>query len=288
MNLYEQFKEQKENIENVDNIKNINIELLVEFNNHIFSNLPKDKLNELKESININGVLSPIIVRPKGSKYEIISGHNRVRCCKELCIKEIPAIIKEYDDNRATLIMLETNLCQREDILPVEKGQAYKMKLELLKNTKNTSDIKEFEEKNHNGFLEGTEDSMTQIRRFIRLTNLSKDLQDKVNNKELSILAGVELSYLKEEEQNIVNAVLEETKIKLSVLQSQKIRYIKNNISYENIMNILNNKKIKVEKFTGKLEKRAIKVYKSKFNSDKEFTDLVIKLLEQYFIEDTK
>ena len=140
--LYSRFKEQQEKEEqqakrkvtnNKQEITMIDINLLDEFKNHIFSSISQNKFEELKESISRSGVLSPIIVRRKQDRYEIISGHNRTKSCKELGINEIPAIIKDYDDDMAELIMIETNLAQRENILPCEKGLAYKKRLELIK-----------------------------------------------------------------------------------------------------------------------------------------------------------
>lgn len=129
------------------------------------------------------------------------------------------------------------------------------------------------------GFLE----SGTQIYRYIRLTELIKPIQEKVNNEVISIKAGVELSYLPKEEQEIVNQVIEEEKIKLNLIQAQKIRLKKNTITYETVLKILKNQKIPKQKFTGKVDKKLIKAYKDRFNSDKEFNDLLNKLLEQYF-----
>ena len=135
-------EEQKNLINNKQEITMIDINLLDEFNNHIFSAISQNKFEELKESVARSGVLSPIIVRKKQDRYEIISGHNRTRCCKELGIKEIPTIIKDYDDDMAELIMIETNLAQRENILPCEKGLAYKKRLEILKKIKKKNGVK--------------------------------------------------------------------------------------------------------------------------------------------------
>ncbi|MCC9261845.1 MAG: hypothetical protein K8V75_05660 [Methanobrevibacter woesei] len=133
----------------------------------------------------------------------------------------------------------------------------------------------------------GTEDSKTQIYRYIRLTELIKSLQEKIINEDLSTRAGVELSYLSKEEQEIVNQVIEDEQIKLSLVQSQKIRANKNNITYTEVLKLLKNGKNKVDKFTGKLNKQVFKEYKDKFNSDKEFSILVKKLLDDYFKSDS-
>lgn len=262
-------------------IINIDIEKLVAFRKkQPFSMYDENKKNETKESIRKNGVLVPIIIRKiEGNKYEIISGHNRVECSKELGIKTIPAQIIDCNDEKAILIMIDTNLCNREKILPVEKGYAYKMKIDILKNDANASNINEY---SNNSPLE-TEESKAQIYRYIRLTELIKSLQEKVNKDEIPLRAGVELSYLSKEEQEIVNQALDIEQVKISLVQAQRIRMKRNNITYELVLKILKNEKIKKEKFTGRLEKRAFKIYKDKFNSDKEFTDLIIQLLDDYF-----
>lgn len=278
-------KKKIKKVENTNNIINIELSKLVAFRKRQpFSMYDENKKQEVLESIKANGVLVPIIVRKiADEKYEIISGHNRVECSKELHLSTIPAQIVDCDDNKATLIMIDTNLCNRDKILPVEKGYAYKMKMEILKNSPNISNINEFIENSH----DENNTSLAQIYRYIRLTELIKPLQDKVNSEIIPITAGVELSYLTTEEQDIVKQVIEDEQIKLSLVQAQKIRLKKNNITYESVLKIVKNEKIKVEKFTGKLNKQVFKEYKDRFNSDREFSILIKKLLDDYFRSDS-
>lgn len=278
-------KVEEQKVENTNNIINIELSKLVAFRKRQpFSMYDEIKKQEVLESIRENGVLVPIIIRKiENGKYEIISGHNRVECLKELNLSTIPAQIVDCDDDKATLIMIDTNLCNRDKINPIEKGYAYKMKMEILKNNPNISNINDFEDNSPMG----TEDSKTQIYRYIRLTELIKSLQEKIINEDLSTRAGVELSYLSKEEQEIVNQVIEDEQIKLSLVQSQKIRANKNNITYTEVLKLLKNDKNKVDKFTGKLNKQVFKEYKDKFNSDKEFSILVKKLLDDYFKSDS-
>jgi ParB family chromosome partitioning protein len=278
-------KKEIKKVENTNNIINIELSKLVAFRKRQpFSMYDENKKQEVLESIKANGVLVPIIVRKiANEKYEIISGHNRVECSKELHLSTIPAQIVDCDDNKATLIMIDTNLCNRDKILPVEKGYAYKMKMEILKNSPNISNINEFIENSH----DENNTSLAQIYRYIRLTELIKPLQEKVNSEIIPITAGVELSYLTTEEQDIVKQVVEDEQIKLSLVQAQKIRLKKNNITYESVLKIVKNEKIKVEKFTGKLNKQVFKEYKDRFNSDREFSILIKKLLDDYFRSDS-
>ena len=263
------------------NITNIEISKLVAFRKgQPFSMYDKNKKEEMKESIKENGILVPIIVRKlENDKYEIISGHNRVECAKEIGFSTIPSQIVDCDDEKATLIMLDTNLNNREKILPVEKGYAYKQRNNIIKNRQNNSNINEFNDNS----TEWNKEGKSQIYNYIRLTELIKPLQEKVNIEQIPIKAGVEISYLNKEEQEIVNQVIEDEQIKITVAQAQKVRLKKNNISYETLLKIIKNEKVKVEKFTGKIEKRAMKIYKDRFKNDKEFTDLIIKLLDEYF-----
>ena len=299
--MKEQEQEEKQakiqELNNKQEITMVDINLLDEFNNHIFSAITQNKFEELKESISRAGVLSPIIARKKKDRYEIISGHNRVKCCKELGIAEIPAIIKEYDDDMAELIMIETNLAQRENILPCEKGLAYKKKLELLKKIKKekgnkASNMNDLEESSPVGNLksieqlaEESDDSKSQINRFIRLTELNDSLKSKVNEDIIGVRAGVELSYINSKEQIIVNDFIDEANIKLSTSQAQKLRAVKGKITKDNILEIIKGKpkKNNQDKFTGKLKKDIWKKYKDKFANDKEFSELIDFLLENHY-----
>lgn len=259
----------------------LNISKLVEYRKkQAFSLYGASKYEEVKNSIKKNGVLDPIIVRKiENEKYEIIAGHNRVNICKDLGIEEIPSIIVNCSDDEAELIMIDTNLMVRDKILPVEKGYAYKRRNDIIKNGSNNNNINNFDDNS----TEWNEEGKSQVYNYIRLTELIETLQEKVNMEQIPIKAGVEISYLNNKEQEIVNQVIEDEKRKINVAQAQKIRTQKNNISYEVVLKILRNQEEKNKKFTGKIEKRAYKIYKDKFKNDKEFTDLIMELLEEHF-----
>lgn len=261
----------------------IEINKLVDFKKgQPFSMYDETKLENMKESIRINGVIMPIIVRPiEDEKYEIIAGHNRVRCARELGHNTIKADIIECNDDKATLIMLDTNLCQRDEIPPVEKGYAYKMQLETIKKI----GVQCEHQKSIDELSDKSKDGRTTIQRLIRLTELIKELQDKVNTNEISILAGVELSYITIEEQTIINNFISDNKIKLSINQAELLRANKGEITEETLQEILQGKvhKEKEIKFTGKIKKDTFKKYKDKFSSDDEFDTLINELLEKHF-----
>mgnify|MGYP003463183260 FL=1 len=257
-----------------------------------FSMYDDNKKQEVKESIEKFGVLTPIIVRPiDNEKYEIIAGHNRVECSKELGKESIPAKIMNIDDDDATLIMIDTNLCSRDKISPIEKGRAYKLKLEILKkktqelldssNVDGDSLIRE-SQKSVDKLTEETKESKSQIYRFISLTNLNADFQRLVEKEEMAISVGSEVSTLNEQEQEILYSVLDDKHKNLKLSEIQKIKNLEE-ITYNSVSDILENKKVKKASFTGKLNKKVAKKYKDKFNNDNDFTNLIDKLLEKYF-----
>lgn len=257
-----------------------------------FSMYDDNKKQEVKESIEKFGVLTPIIVRPiDNEKYEIIAGHNRVECSKELGKESIPAKIMNIDDDDATLIMIDTNLCSRDKISPIEKGRAYKLKLEILKkktqelldssNVDGDSLIRE-SQKSVDKLTEETKESKSQIYRFISLTNLNADFQRLVEKEEMAISVGSEVSTLNEQEQEILYSVLDDKHKNLKLSEIQKIKKLEE-ITYNSVSDILENKKVKKASFTGKLNKKVAKKYKDKFNNDNDFTNLIDQLLEKYF-----
>lgn len=257
-----------------------------------FSMYDDNKKQEVKESIEKFGVLTPIIVRPiDNEKYEIIAGHNRVECSKELGKESIPAKIMNIDDDDATLIMIDTNLCSRDKISPIEKGRAYKLKLEILKkktqelldssNVDGDSLIRE-SQKSVDKLTEETKESKSQIYRFISLTNLNADFQRLVEKEEMANSVGSEVSTLNEQEQEILYSVLDDKHKNLKLSEIQKIKNLEE-ITYNSVSDILENKKVKKASFTGKLNKKVAKKYKDKFNNDNDFTNLIDQLLEKYF-----
>lgn len=257
-----------------------------------FSMYDDNKKQEVKESIEKFGVLTPIIVRPiDNEKYEIIAGHNRVECSKELGKESIPAKIMNIDDDDATLIMIDTNLCSRDKISPIEKGRAYKLKLEILK--KKTQELLDSSsvdgdsliresQKSVDKLTEETKESKSQIYRFISLTNLNADFQRLVEKEEMAISVGSEVSTLNEQEQEILYSVLDDKHKNLKLSEIQKIKNLEE-ITYNSVSDILENKKVKKASFTGKLNKKVAKKYKDKFNNDNDFTNLIDQLLEKYF-----
>lgn len=277
--------------DNFEKIININVDNLIEFKEHIFNEISENKFQELMESINQNGVLDPIIVRTTtDNKYEIIAGHNRVRACKELNLKTIPATIKNVDDDTAKLIMIDTNINRRDKLLPSELMKAYSMKQEILSKTKGGQPVHNVDNstesnKTREKIAEQENISGRQVARYLRLKELIPDMLRCVDKDLIPFLVGVELSYLKEQEQQTVLSVLNDNPtIKISVKQAEMLKKKKEELTEDYILDVLNKKTSKQKpKFTGRVKSNIVKKYKDKFQNDDEFTELIEKLLENHF-----
>ena len=193
----ERDEQRKEKIEELD------ISLLDTFKNHPFKVINNEDLSKLKDSININGVLEPIIVRKKDDRYEIISGHRRKYASELLGLKTIPCIIRDMTDDEATIYMVDSNM-HRETILPSEKAKAYKMKLDALNHQGKSLGqlVPKIDSRDKVGEEAG--ESGRQVNRFIRLNELIPELLDKVDNKEIAFNPAVEISYLTKSEQEML------------------------------------------------------------------------------------
>lgn len=189
---------------NFDKITEVPIDCLYDFKNHPFYVINDEKMQETVDSIKEYGVLNPCVVRPrKSGGYEIISGHRRKYACQLAGKIKIPVIIRNYTDDEATVIMVDSNI-QREHILPSEKARAYAMKYEALKHQgskgrKNTADI----------VGEAAGDSGRTVQRYIRLAKLIPQLLEYLDKGELQMVSGEQLAALPEDEQKMVLDIIE-------------------------------------------------------------------------------
>ena len=166
----------------------IEISRIHSFANHPFKVLDDDKMDDLVESIKLNGVLTPVLVRPdKNNSYEMISGHRRMHAAIKAGLETIPAIVRDMEDDEAIVIMVDANI-QREELLPSEKAFAYRMKMEAM-NHQGTSGGISAKDIGKNG-----NDSARQVYRYIRLTYLMNDLLNAVDRDVIGLQVGVELS----------------------------------------------------------------------------------------------
>lgn len=172
-------------------VTSVPIDLLHPFKNHPFHVLDDEKMEETVESVKQYGILMPGIVRPyPDGGYEVVAGHRRWRACELAGLEEMPVIIRDIDDDTATVIMVDTNI-QREDILPSEKAFAYKMKYEALKHQGSKG-----EKYTAEMVGETAGDSGRTVQRYIRLANLISGLLDLVDVKKVPMIVGEKLSYL--------------------------------------------------------------------------------------------
>lgn len=200
-------------------ITSVPISLFHSFKDHPFRVVDDEKMQETVESVKKYGVLMPGIVRPHPENgYEVVAGHRRWRACELAGLEVMPVIIRNLDDDAATVIMVDTNI-QREDILPSEKARAYKMKYEAMKHQgskseKNTADL----------VGEAAGDSGRTVQRYIRLAELVQELLDYVDAAKIPIMAGEKLSYLRKEEQEWVVEAIANSGVSPSKAQSEQLK----------------------------------------------------------------
>ncbi len=182
---------------------NIPLEKIRPFEGHPYKVLDNEEMNTLIESIQEQGILSPLIVRPLENtedEYELISGHRRLRAAQKAGAKNVPVFIYAVSRDEAAIMLVDSNL-HREHILPSEKAFAYKLKLEALKHQGKTSCQLGTKLRTDEEIAEDTNDSARQIQRYIRLTYLIPELLDLVDEGRIALTPAVELSYLTEEQQ---------------------------------------------------------------------------------------
>ena len=186
---------------------NISINKLHEFRDHPYQVLDNEEMNSLIESVQLQGIMTPLIVRPlEGTtdEYEIISGHRRFRAAQKAGLAEVPAFIRPVSRDEAAIMVVDSNL-HREHLLPSEKAFAYKMKLEAMKRQGKRSDLTSTQvvSKLRTSEIVGEQngESREQVRRYIRLTHLIPEILTMVDEQRIAFSVGVELSYLTENEQ---------------------------------------------------------------------------------------
>ena len=196
-----------------EKVQNIPLSELHPFRDHPFNVVDDDKMQETVDSIREYGVLVPIIARPKeAGGYEIVSGHRRCHASELAGLETVPVIVRNLDDDEATLIMVDSNL-QRESLLPSERAKAYKMKLDAMKRRAGRpaqNNLSQFETNKRSDIELGEQvgESRATIQRYIRLTELIPDLLDMVDDKKLNFNSAEEISYLPHEEQQLVHETI--------------------------------------------------------------------------------
>ena len=272
-----------------EKVMEIALSELYPFPDHPFSIREDDSMKETVESIKEYGVLSPAIARPRADGgYEIISGHRRKRACELAGLETMPVIVRNLDTDTATIFMVDSNL-QRENILPMEKAKAYKMKLDALKRQGKRTDLTS---RQVVGKLEAADEigeksgeSGRQIQRFIRLTFLIKPLLDYVDEKRIPFNAGIELSYLETEEQEQLYQTIVRLCVFPSLAQAKKLKELsrEGKLDGNGIEIVLSDEKPVVQAV--KLQRKKLNEYFPADYSAEQMEEVIYELLKRWSFE---
>lgn len=285
-NPYRRFAKGNENVIEENNIKGgfteLNLKDLVPFKNQPFNVYSNDEMKDLKESIERIGLQNAIIVRRlQNNQYEIVAGHNRARAFKELGREKIPAIIQDIDDDTAQMIMIDTNIVQRQNLTTMERAKAYKIKDEIKKRRR--FDIDKVEENLSDEEKEklDSEEARQTFYRYLSLNNLIPEYQVKCDNGSLSAKAGEQLSKLNINQQRKIYEALGDSKITENKAQElKKLANTFDELTVDIIKESFNGNK-SVIKSSIKFTKKEMEKYFSDFKSIEEIKEYIISLLEE-------
>ena len=276
---------------NGDTVVDIPLDELHPFRNHPFKVRDDADMEKTVESIQEFGVLQPAIVRPDSDGgYEILSGHRRHHACEIAGLQTLPCIVRDLDDDAATILMVDSNL-QREEILPSERAWAFKMKLDAMKRQAGRPSKENCGQVDHNLngvrsrdiLAEQVGDSAKQIQRYIRLTNLDPELLQLVDDKQMGFHPAYELSFLNPEQQKDLLSAIDYAQAIPSLSQAQRIKKLALNgeITQEG-MNIILSEEKKQDLDRVTLKHDTLKKYFPKSYTPKQMEDTIIKLLDQW------
>lgn len=249
-------------------------------------------MQDTVDSVREYGVLVPAIARPDPSGgYELIAGHRRHHA-SELAGKEtMPVIVRDLDDDAATIIMVDSNL-QREELLPSERAFAYKMKLDAMKRQAGRPMKENRDQVGHNFsgkrtvelIAENAPDSRNQIQRYIRLTELIPTLLDMVDERKIAFNPAVELSYLKKEEQTLLLEAMDSEQATPSLSQAQRLKkFSQQKMLSLDVMRAVMSEEKKTDLDRVTLKNETLRKYFPKSYTPKQMEDTIIKLLEGWY-----
>lgn len=257
------------------------------FEGHPFKVLDDELMAQTVESIKQIGVVSPLIVRPDPEGgFEILSGHRRLHAAQLAGLETVPIIVKEMDDDAAIIFMVDSNL-QRENILPSERAFSYKMKLEAMKHQGERGDLTSAQVGPKSWaaqvVAEEAGDSKSQVKRYIRLTNLIPEILDMVDEKKIAFNPAVELSYLKPSEQKEFLEAMDYAQASPSLSQAQRLKKLsqEGGCTLDAMCEVMNEiKKDELDHVTIKNE--VLRKYFPKSYTPKQMQDTIIRLLEKW------
>lgn len=261
------------------------------FKNHPFRVVDDEAMQRTVESVAQFGVLAPALARPRPEGgYELVAGHRRMRASELAGLETMPVIVRQMDDDTATIAMVDSNL-QRETLLPSERAFAYKMKMEAMArragrpSKENSGQVgRDFQGKESREIIaEQTGESARQVQRFINLTNLIPELLDMVDRKEIAFNPAVELSFLKKEEQQGFLEAMDYGQSTPSLSQAQRIKKLSQaGMCTQEAMNTIMNEEKKSELDTVTLKNDVLRKYFPRSYTPKQMQDTIIRLLEQW------
>lgn len=282
--------EQSRQDESREKVVEIALTELHPFPNHPFQVRDDDSMKEAVESVKEYGILTPAIVRPREEGgYELVAGHRRKHACELAGLDTMPVIVRDLDRDTAIIFMVDSNI-QRENILPSEKAKAYKMKLDAIKRQGARRDLtctqvgyKSDGKKSVQVVAEEAGESRSQIQRYVRLNDLSPQLQQMVDDKKIAMTPAVEISYLKPEEQELLVETIESEQATPSLSQAQRMKKLSQSgkLDEDTMLGIMSEeKKPEVDKIV--LTSDTLHKYFPRSYTPKQMQDTIIKLLEQW------
>lgn len=283
--------EETRNVTQKEQIKEIPLAEISDFLDHPFKVRADDAMLEMTESVKQYGVLVPVLVRPKtDGGFEMVAGHRRKKASEMAGMESIPCLVRDLDDDQATIIMVDSNL-QREHVSPSEKAFAYKMKLDAMNRQGQRTDLtrsqvgnKSQSKKSSEILAEQVGESKNQIFRYIRLTELIPPILEMVDDKEMAFGPAVEISYLAEKEQQALLETMQAEDCTPSLAQAQRMKKLNQDgkLNVDVIFAILTEEKPnQKEKLTIRKE-RIEKFFPQEF-TEQQKEDLLVQLLENWY-----
>ena len=268
------------------------------FPDHPFQVREDASMQETAESVKEYGVLVPALARPReDGGYELIAGHRRKHACELAGLATMPVIVRDIDRDAATIIMVDSNL-QRENILPSERAQAYKMKLEAIRRKagRPAKEAENLPEENcdqvgHNFdrkrsveiVADEAGESKSQVQRYIRLTELSPELQQMVDEKKIGMTPAVEISYLKPEEQQMLLTAIDSEQATPSLSQAQRMKKLSRDgkLNDDTMLDIMMEQK-KPEGYNVVLSADKLRKYFPRSYTPQKMEETILKLLDAW------
>ena len=270
-----------------ERVQVVPLDQIDDFPDHPFLVKDDDSMDQLVHSIEMNGVLNPVIVRQKeDGRYELISGHRRKHACEKLGVEQIPVIVRDLSRDEAIIEMVDSNL-QREHILPSEKAKAYKMKMDALKRQGKRTDLTSSplgtKLRTDEIVAQEAGESRNQVQRYVRLNELTPELLEFVDEGKIGMRPAVELSYLQEEEMRDLVDYIDTEGTFPSHAQTIRMRELsrEGRLDTDTINEIMGeakgNQKVRI-----KIPLERIQRYFPDGTTEKQMEDMIVKALAMY------